>query len=448
MKVHAIDVEKLKREGHLSSLWYQFENGDLYLLLSPQQINYFEFTQDDLHLEGGADRSLKFGKIIESHAEEVNRIYNRSRIVEYYDQCDEEFLKWCQRFMYECPNLEPSLKEGVMEYLEYRGQKSDLLTLAEGEFSSYRHPTAPASPPLNFKEHKGTLRLIVIFTFVLWPIFYFIQQKRIASDVELKNKCAQGNQASCDEIKSAQVVTMDKGILKTSNAPILNSQDAVEKCLSEDNCDYGLLKTAADLKDSQLARFCFEKEQAWACLKYFMILKNRRAEDSALALEKTRRELQIHCQKNQLDQSFCLNLANSNQKKKQQAECLKNSNAPTCDEYYLEQIELGRIVDHLNVVESKCSSNNAKFCLELGRFYFDDKAHANYQSRKSKALALWRKGCLELNEPNSCYYFSVKGSDTPVAIKEQKRRKKLLLKCNSGSESHCRSLRRVAEENL
>lgn len=459
MKVHAIDVEKLKREGDLSSLWYQFENGDLYILLGAQSVEYFEFTREQGHLEGGAKRGLKYGKIVETQEEEGARAYKRSRLVEYQQELDEELLKWSQRFMYECPNVENSLKEGIMEYLEHRGERPGLLTLSEGEYESYRHPKAPTRPPFKVNEHKRSIQIIVVVTLLLWPIIYFFQQKRVASDMQLKNQCAAGDQASCQKVKQAQLVTMNKDIARPLNVNLGSSEKLIQRCLDENYCDYNLIrnrlvavKDIADsemgkLRDQYIQQFCLDKKQSWACLKYLETLFLASGERKEPEFSEVSSRLKSDCQQRLLPAAFCRKMDESLAFFEQKRKCLQLPHSDSCQQYYRKVISKGLLGENLEAVGQLCANNRPYFCLELAKFYAKDQNHPNHKSRVKRALGLWKKACFELNEPNSCYYFSVRNG-VPVTFKDQKKRKKLLNKCLAGSEAHCRQLRRVAEEYL
>lgn len=459
MKVHAIDVEKLKREGELSSLWYQFDDGDLYLLIGKSHVEYFEFTKGDKHLEGGKSRSLKFGKIVETQVDEPAQFYKRSRLLEYQNELDEELLKWSQRFMFECPNVENSLKEGIMEYLEHRGEKNDLLSLAEGEYESYRHPKAPSKPKISLSRRLRQNKKLIFITLLLWPIFFFIHQKRVATDEELLERCRKGETDVCKRIQEAQLVTLDKNIGKTKAPRIAKkSKDYFKECIENNDCDFDYLKEFLEEKqaivkkmpdqekfksdlEKQLTKsyqvLCVQKARPWACEALVQNYLDEEAKDKLLK----------QCQSEEIDKNACESITKEVQFSRDQVKCLANARDESCLNYYRQLIAEGKIAEYEIQVQGQCDFNRGEFCFEIAKHYFSDEKHPNYNIRKRAAMRNWKKGCFKLNNPKSCYYYSANAGE-PVDFKEEKARKKILKLCLQGTEELCQRLKSIAEGYL
>jgi hypothetical protein len=455
MKAHAIDVDKLKREGDLSSLWYQYDGGDLYILIGKSHVEYFEFTKENQHLEGGRDRSLKFGQVVESTVDEPAQFYKRSRIVEYQNETDKDLLRWAQRFMYECPNVENPLKEGIMDYLEQLGEKNDLLTLSEGEYESYRHPKVPTKPEFGWKDHKGKLKVILIVTFILWPIILFVQQRRVVQNKNLKKQCEAGKQASCRKINDAKMMTMDTSVTKPLGAKSSDLKSLVKRCLLENDCAFDLIqkrirehenssfesatqknKMNKELKEVNES-LCFEKEQLWACQNLTTKYLDPNLQEKILS----------KCSEGFIA-SLCKKMIANIETKKNRRECLlTGKESESCVKYYRQVISLGKISKYEAEIQDQCDLARPEFCFEIGKHYYSDKLNLAFPSRKAKAMENWKKACFEMAGPKSCYYFSVNAGKS-IDFKEQKKRKKILKNCLAGKEDRCRQLRSIAEGYL
>ncbi|MGB0455269.1 MAG: hypothetical protein ACPGJV_16295, partial [Bacteriovoracaceae bacterium] len=162
MDVHQIKSQKLKADEKSSSLWYQLDGGDLFIQIGPQKVLSFEFTREDDHLEGGHGRALRFGKLKDAIQDEEKdfRVYKGSRLVEFEKEIPQDFLKFCEQFMFQCPNIERSIKDGILKFLISFGQDDSGL-ITNGVYLSYRVPQDQLAKQLRRKKLKKFLMSLV-----------------------------------------------------------------------------------------------------------------------------------------------------------------------------------------------------------------------------------------------------------------------------------------------
>lgn len=444
MKVHTIDVDKLKREGDLCSLWFQYDNGDLYILLSPTHVDYFEFTLDEQHLEGGLNRTLKYGNIIESQPDEPGRIYKRSRLIEYRDSIPDDFLKWCQRFMHECPGVEPKLKEGIIEYLVHRGEKTDSLKLEEGYYESYRGPLEPPPPVKDYKKLKKISSIAALFLLMISIGVGINTLKNKVKDKTLKTNCEKGDQEACKDLQSAQILTLNKDAV-TAKISTKNNRDIDKKivdCINNSNCD---LNQFVDVKQDKihfwLYKSCLKNQYKPACAEALsFVYKDIDKIDSRL--QDSIKSTEQYCQGN--NHYICQEVKLMKSYLQNRVECANDVHSGHCQEYVQFLIEKGFKTELYPDLKKFCNVSNGPLCFKYGEILSND-ASLLEEDRIEKSRSIWKKACFEISNFDSCYFYSWKPGERPK-FKEQKERKLLLKDCKKGDESSCQSLKSLARK--
>ncbi len=114
VKLKQVNSSQLKGDPTGHPIWFNDLDRDLYLIIGENELRHFEISiQSDL-LSGGASKALQYGKI----KDDAGSRQDLSRLVDYQNQIPEQFKEQTLNLIQDCEGLEPSLKTGLIKYIE------------------------------------------------------------------------------------------------------------------------------------------------------------------------------------------------------------------------------------------------------------------------------------------------------------------------------------------
>lgn len=114
VKLMQVQSSQLKWDPTGHPLWFNGHEQDLYIVIGENEIRHFEISFGKNLISGGASKALQFG-IIQS-TEGIGQ--ELSRVVDYQLETPPEILAEAKKVINGCVNLESTIKEGIIQYID------------------------------------------------------------------------------------------------------------------------------------------------------------------------------------------------------------------------------------------------------------------------------------------------------------------------------------------
>lgn len=142
VKLMQVQSSQLKWDPTGHPLWFNGVDQDLYLVISEDEVRHFEISWEDKIISGGATKALQYG-IITGNNQGIGQTL--SRIVDYQKEIPDHSLEMAIKIINSCENLEETIKNGLLTYLNGHGFGPNPLRFSK-QLQSYL--------PLEKREYK------------------------------------------------------------------------------------------------------------------------------------------------------------------------------------------------------------------------------------------------------------------------------------------------------
>ena len=250
MNIKEVNPKNLKGDEVQQTLWYRGDTGDLFIIFTQNRIIHFEVTIDEKHLEGGFERTMRYGIVDpEEHIKDAMQ-FKRSRMVRFDDSIPKGFIDNCIEIVYKSENLETSMKEGIMTFLSSNGSDDRGLTI-EGRYASFRDIVPTPFDFIGFtmrwwKTGFGLILLGLIGSF----IFNYSQKEK------LEKSCREGNTLACANLGMMNAIQGKGNPNKLWTDTVSQSREELKAA-----CDKGDIKACYKYTDIMISMRKMESKE-------------------------------------------------------------------------------------------------------------------------------------------------------------------------------------------
>lgn len=427
MKINEIDPKNLKANETEQTLWYRGDKGDLFIIFSENKILHFEVTIGERHLEGGIDRSMRYGLVDpDEHIKDAMQ-FKRSRMVSFNNDIPKGFVDEAIEVVFQSENLEKSMKEGIMTFLSTQGSDDRGLKLEEGRYDSFREIVPPPFDFLGFirRHWKSAFSVLLLVLIGVFVTTYYQNEK-------LEKACKEGDNMACLNVGLMDVIQGKKRHAKSvfAEKAALQMEQMKSACEagSMDDC-YKVLN--AEIKKGTKTQKDIEQLHPKACQKGHHIGCYVMAKDAYFKgnVDEAMKLFEISCAKNYKDS--CDYVLIEKQYKFNLEQC-DNGDKEACHKAALKEIDDGKSEIADGRLQKNCEVGHASSCTILA-----DLSARNKQVGRAQGLYL--KAC-DMNDLKSCFnYRYMTASD-----RQAKRMAEAMWKdCQNGNESSCLELKKI-----
>ena len=258
--IEEIDSSKLNLMNGEYGVWFRSGEGlDFSAIFNAHDITYFEINSHGVHLSGGIERPLRFGRVKKEHGERSVG-FKRSDLIEYEDQIPQEGLDEAIDFISQC-QFESKIKEGILDFLSSRGRVKTGLHSDIAYESFLKGERERKVPHIDRHYRKRFVSILltclfmglVIWTYSLLNISYYEQ------------RCQEGDVTSCQRLMVIETI-------RGNRERVLALEELEKNALSQG--DLAQLKSQCDSEDFEACLSLYEAGDStlgetrlleWAC---------------------------------------------------------------------------------------------------------------------------------------------------------------------------------------